>query len=432
MGELDPVERSVVEAVDVEGLLGSLSALVAIRSTADRESPAQERVAAWLEEAGLETDVWEIDLEEVSSHPACTAEVERERGLGVVGRCGAGRGDSLILNGHVDVVPAGELDRWTRPPWRASIEAGRVYGRGTADMKGGLCCALAAARAIADVGVRLRGTLQIHSVIGEEDGGIGTLATILRGHVGDGAVVLEPTRMAVAPAQAGALGFRVTVPGRAAHGAFREEGVDPIEKFLPLFRRLRGLEAERNRDVADTLFADEDLPFALAIGKVEAGIWASTVAENLVFEGRLGVGPDEEPAAARLALERAVREAAAEDDWLREHPPVVEWTGAQFEPARTPVDAPVVRTLEGAFRGVTGSEPRVRGMRYGADMRLLVREGGVPTVLFGPGDVREAHSPDESVPIEELATAARVLAVAALRFCGIEATGDRSAAGARR
>lgn len=417
-----PAERRVLEALDVDSMLELLAGLVALPSTAGRETPAQERVAAWMEEAGLATDVWEIDFEALRRHPAYTAEVEREGGLGVVGTLGdepEDGGRTLVLNGHVDVVPAGEADRWTRPPWRASIEDGRVYGRGTADMKGGLCCALAAVRAIRASGVRMRGPVKIQSVIGEEDGGAGTLAAILRGHLGDGAVVLEPTRLAVAPAQAGALNFRVTVPGRAAHGAFREEGVDPIEKFFPLFRRLRELEAERNREVSDPLFAGEALPFALAIGKLEAGIWASTVAESLTFEGRLGVAPDEEPASARRALERAVAEAAAEDPWLREHPPTVEWWGAQFEPARTPADSPIVAVLGSAYRAVTGSEPDVRGMRYGADMRLLVHQGSVPTVLFGPGDVREAHRPDESVPIDELETAARVLAVAALRFCGL-------------
>jgi acetylornithine deacetylase len=284
-------------------------------------------------------------------------------------------------------------------------------------MKGGLC-ALSAARAILDAGVPLRGSLRIQSVIAEEDGGAGTLAAILRGHSGDGAVVLEPTRLAVAPAQAGALTFRVTVPGRAAHGAFREEGVDPIEKSFPLFQRLRELEAERNRQVADPLYAGDELPFPLAVGKVRAGIWASTVAESLTFEGRLGVAPGEAPARARRALEAALAEAAAEDPWLRDHPPEVEWPGAQFDPARTPVDSPIVRALGDAYRSVTGVEPEVRGMRYGADMRLLVNEAGIPTLLFGPGDVREAHRPDESVPIPELLTAARVLAIVALRFCG--------------
>lgn len=423
MDRLSRVERRVLDALDVEGLLDSLAELVAIPSLGGRETPAQEAVAAAMESIGLRTDVWRIDFDELRRHPAYTADIERDEGLGVVGRldedASGTAGPTLILNGHVDVVPEGEPARWRHPPWRATVADGRVYGRGTADMKGGLCCALAAARAIVDAGARLEGTLQVQSVIGEEDGGAGTLATLLRGHTGDGAIVLEPTRLVVAPAQAGALNFRVTVPGAAAHGAFREEGVDPVEKFIPLYRRLRELEAERNREVTDPLFAGDPLPFPVAVGVVRSGIWASTVSEALVFEGRFGVAPGEDPASARRAFEEAVAEVAGRDAWLRDHPPTVEWRGAQFEPARTPVESEVVTALGEAVRAVTGARPEVRGMRYGADMRLLVNEAGIPTVLFGPGDVRDAHRPDESVAVEELVTATRVLAVTALRFCGV-------------
>lgn len=415
--DLSPLERRVVQAVDAEGLLGCLSELVAIPSLAGGEAPAQELVAARMAELGLETDVWEIDFDELRQHAAYTADVDRPEGLGVVGTLGREEGATLILNGHVDVVPPGELDRWSYPPWRATALGGRVFGRGTADMKGGLSCALYAAKALRDAGVELGGTLRIQSVIGEEDGGAGTLAALIRGHGGDGAVVLEPTRLAVSPAQAGALSFRVTVPGRAAHGAFREEGVDPVEKFVVLYRRLRELEAERNRGVEDPLYAAEALPFALAVGKVRAGIWPSTVAETLVFEGRLGVAPGEEAVAARRAFEAALLEVASADPWLRDHPPRLEWPGAQFEPARTSLESEVVTTLCRAFGDVTGASAEIRGMRYGADMRLLVNVGGIPTVLFGPGDVRDAHRPDESVAVAELVTATRVLAVAALRFC---------------
>lgn len=413
------VEERVLEALDPGYLLECLEELVAIPSLAARETEAQEAMAGRLKEIGLDRDVWEIDFDALRSHPAYTAEVERDAGLGVVGTLGRGRGRTLVLNGHVDVVDAGELDRWSSPPFQAQVRGGRVYGRGTCDMKGGLACALAAARALVDAGVELEGTLQIQSVLGEEDGGAGTLATLMRGHTGDGAIVLEPTDLALGPAHGGALGFRVTVPGRAAHGAFREEGVSPIEPFGRLVAALRELEAERNRDVADPLFAEDRLPFALAIGKVRSGIWASTVPESLEFEGRLGFAPGEEPGHARRAFETAVSTAAAADPWLAEHPPIVEWCGAQFGAARTDPASPVVRTLAAAFEEVTQTRPVVRGMRYGSDMRLLVQVGGVPTVHFGAGDVRDAHRPDESVSLEELVTAARVVAVAASRFCGV-------------
>ncbi|WP_428277046.1 ArgE/DapE family deacylase [Candidatus Palauibacter sp.] len=417
-GALSSEERRAAEAVDAERLFALLADLIAIESVANRETPAQERVAEEMRDLGLERDVWEIDFERLRRHPSYTVDVDRHEGLGVVGSMGRGEGRTLILNGHVDVVPAGEVERWTHPPFELTQRGGRLFGRGVVDMKGQLSAAVGAARALRDAGVELNGVLQIQSVIGEEDGGSGMLATIERGHTGDGAIVVEPTGFVIAPAQAGALSFRLTVPGLAAHGAMREEGVDPVEKFIPIFQRLRALEAERNREVADPLFRGEALPYALTMGRLRAGIWPSTVAESLVVEGRYGVAPGEDLAGARRALEDAVAEAASGDAWLRDHPPAVEWVGAQFAAARTDARDPVVGTLAGAARSFGGTEPRVGGVRYGADMRLLVNHGRVPTVLFGPGDVREAHRPDESVRAADLVELARILAVAAIRFCG--------------
>ena len=419
---LSAEERRAAAAVDPERLLALLADLIAIESVANRETPAQERVAAEMRAIGLETDVWGIDFERLRRHPAYTADVDRRDGLGVVGSLGRGDGRTLILNGHIDVVPAGDIERWTYPPFELTQRGGRLFGRGVVDMKGQLCSALAAARALRDAGVELDGALQIQSVIGEEDGGAGMLATIERGHTGDGAIVVEPTEFVIAPAQAGALSFRLTVPGLAAHGALREEGVDPVEKFIPIFRRIRALEAERNHDVADPLFRAEVLPYALTMGRLRAGIWPSTVAESLVAEGRYGVAPGEDLAAARRALEDAVAEAASGDAWLRDHPPTVEWVGAQFAAARTDARDPVVGTLADAVRSLNGTEPRVGGVRYGADMRLLVNHGHVPTVLFGPGDVREAHRPDESIRAADLVEMARILAITAIRFCGTRAS----------
>ena len=411
-------EERAAQTVDAERLFALLADLIAIESVANRETPAQERVAAEMRDLGLETDVWEIDFERLRRHPAYTADVERREGLGVVGMMGGGEGRTLILNGHIDVVPAGEVERWTYPPFELTRCGGRLFGRGVVDMKGQLCAALAAARALREAGIELAGTLQIQSVIGEEDGGSGMLATLERGHTGDGAIVVEPTQLVIAPVQAGALSFRLTVHGRAAHGALREEGVDPVEKFIPIFRSLRALEAARNRDVAEPLLADEELPYALTMGRVRAGIWPSTVAESLIVEGRYGVAPGEDIAGARRALADAVAEAASGDAWLRDHPPTVEWVGAQFAAARTDERDPVVSTLAGAVQSLGGAEARVGGVRYGADMRLLVNQGRVPTVLFGPGDVRESHRPDESIRAQDLVEMARILAVTAIRFCG--------------
>lgn len=409
-------EQKVLAAINAEGLIETLCELIAIPSEGGFETPAQERVAALMEAFGMDVDVWDINFDALRRHPAYTVEIEREHALGVVGTLGRADGPTLILNGHIDVVPAGELERWRYPPWQGTVDNGRVYGRGSADMKGGLCCALFAARAIRDAGFELPGRLMIQSVIGEEDGGAGTLAAIERGHCGDAAIIMEPTELMIAPAQAGAFGFRITVPGLAAHGALREEGVDPIEKFMPIYGALREFESARNSSVADPMFEAYEIPFALCVGKLQCGIWASTVAEVLVCEGRLGVATDEDSKQVRSAFEARVRDAAASDPWLKDHPPVVEWTGAQFEPAAIDSGHRIVTTLTESFRDATGDDAIVRGMPYGADMRLLVHQGNTPTVLFGPGNVRHAHAPDEFVTIDDLVSATRTLALTALRF----------------
>jgi len=419
--QLLEVEERVLKAVDVEGMLDFLCSLIAVPSLVGDEVAGQEHVAAQMKNCGLDVNLWELDFDQLSKHPFFSIEEERQRGLGVAGVMGEDNGGrSLILNGHVDVVPAGDEELWHYPPWEGTIAEGRVYGRGAVDMKGGLCCALFAAKALRDSGVRLKGRLMVESVIGEEDGGVGTLAAVLRGYTADGAIVAEPTELVVAPAQAGAFNFRVTIPGKAAHGCVREEGVSAIEKFFPIHQALMELERERNERLQDPLYARYKLPNALCIGNVRAGTWASSVAESLVFEGRYGIAVDEDQSAARRAFEETVAGAAQADPWLRDSPPVVEWWGGQFYPARTPVDHPLVQTMVGAFENVTGAVARLEGMTYGADMGLLVNVGHIPTVLFGPGDVRVSHRPDEYVPVEELGTAVRTLALTALRFCGYE------------
>jgi acetylornithine deacetylase len=137
------------------------------------------------------------------------------------------------------------------------------------------------------------------------------------------------------------------------------------------------------------------------------------------------VAPSEDPPSVRRAFEAAVAEAAGRDPWLREHPPVLEWWGGQFQPAAIATDHPIVRTLIDAHHAATGAPPPLQGMPFGADMHLLVRQGNTPTVMYGPGDIRQAHAPDEYVPVADLEVATRTLALAILRFCGAAERTDR-------
>ena len=164
----------------------------------------------------------------------------------------------------------------------------------------------------------------------------------------------------------------------------------------------------------------DGLPYPICVGTLQAGDWASSVPESLSFAGRYGVMLDEDVTAARQALEETVARAAQADPWLRGHAPRLEWWGGQFEPAGIAVDHPLVERVSRAYGDVTGTPARIQGMTYGADMRLLIHHGHTPTVLFGPGDVRRAHKPNEYVSVDDLVTAVRTLALTALRFCGYE------------
>jgi len=418
---VNEAELRVLESIDADTMLEYLQELISIPSHGGGESEAQRSVAAKLGELGLDVDIWELDFDSLRGHPGFSMPIEREEGLGVVGTLKGGDGGrSLILNGHIDTVAPGEEENWNYPPLEGTVVDGRVYGRGVADMKGGLCCAIYAAKAIIDAGVTLKGGLSIQSVIGEEDGGVGALATVLRGHTADAAVVMEPTELKVAPAHSGALAFTVDVPGRSAHACVREEGVSAIEKFIPLFNALRELETERNRGIDDPLYARYGIPYPINVGTVHGGNWPGSVPESLVFQGRVGVVVGERVEDARKSVEDAIAEAAEADPWLRENHPRLEWSGYQFDSASIESDHPIVEAVREAYAEAAGEEAGLEGMTYASDMRHLINTGGVPTVLFGPGDVRQAHAPDEYVEIRDLVTAARVLALTALRFCGYE------------
>ncbi len=421
----------MVAAVDESWLLETLAGLVAIPSWQGRERPAQEYMAAVMSGLGMDLDVWEIDEAELRRHPDYATEIEREDPLGVVGKVGWGTGGrggeldggnggreprTLVLNGHVDVVPPGDPGRWETPPFEMVARGGRVYGRGVLDMKGPLVAGLAGVKAVMDSGVRLRGSVLFQSVIGEEDGGLGTLASVLRGHVGDGAVVLEPTRLAVATAQAGALNFRLTVPGRAAHGALRHEGVSALENFMRVHEGLMDFERERNAVVDEPRLAAFAVPYPICVGTVQGGEWASSVPETVRAEGRFGVGVREDVAAARRSFEARIAECCARDPFLRENPARVEWWGGQFAPCETPDDAAIVGAVRGVVRDLGLGGGDVAGVPYGSDLRHLVNAGGTPGVLFGPGDVSGAHRPNESIAVSELVDGARAVALTVTRF----------------
>ncbi len=410
--------------LDSDRLLADLDTLLAMPSLGGTtaEVDIQRHLAqAWRAE-GLAVDEWDIDLEQITADPEFPGmEVARSQAVGVTATlAGTGGGQTLLINGHTDVVPPGDLDAWSGDPFTPRLEQRDgidvIVGRGACDMKAGLVAGWAAMRAISESGITLRGDVILAPVVGEEDGGLGTFALLRHGISADMCIVPEPTSLDLVPANGGALTFRLIVRGAATHASRRTEGVSAIEKFMPIMQALTAYEAERNSSV-DPLMARWPIAYPISIGTIHAGDWASTVPDLLTAEGRLGVALDESVADARSRLESAVAAACALDPWLRDHPVEVQWWGGQFASGRTDLAHPVITELGEVHRELTGAAPLIYGGPYGSDLRLLSGLGGIPTVQYGPGDAARAHAPDEYVPVDEVITCAKALVQMILRTC---------------
>ena len=404
-------------------LIDFIQLLVRTPSLPNEEHAVQQQIAAQLRALGMAVDEVPTDFATLRTHAAFNDDGFAPTGrLNIVGRwrgSGAARGrGSLILNGHVDVVAPGNLMQWNDPPWSGLLRDGRIWGRGSCDMKAGLAAGIFALAALQRAGLKPAHDVLLQSVIGEESGGAGTLTTIVQGYRADAAIVLEPTSLQLCPVQSGALTFRLRVAGRAAHAALRSHGVSAIEKFALLLATLQQLEVARHAGFASALYSDPRHAAPISIGTVRAGEWHSTVAEELVAEGRMGVFPGETPAQARAAMQTAVSQAAAADDWLSAHPPQVEWFEGQFEAGATPLDHALLKALQAAHLAALGAPAAMRAVTYGSDLRLFTNHAHIPAVLYGPGDVTLAHAANESIAVDEVLRAVHVLALFVADWCG--------------
>lgn len=416
-----PTEQSVISAVDnlASSAVALLQELVRTPSLTGDEGAVQAVVARYMQGIGLDVDVWEPDAAELAPYAEHVGEFETLAGRpNVVGAWrGSGGGKSLILNGHIDTVEPGVRDQWIVDPFSGEIIDGRIFGRGSLDMKAGVVANIIAAAALKQAGWAPRGDLFVESVISEEDGGAGALATILRGYTADACIITEPTEFNIVVAQGGSLVFRIHVAGKSAHGAARNQGESALEHFIPIFKALLALEAERNRTLDHPLYLEIENKIPINVGVVQAGAWPSSVPDWLIAEGRAGLVPGETLEGFKAEFTAAVMAATENDPWLMENPPRVEWFSGQFAPSEIDASHPLVSTVEAAHSAVTGVPAEIKGVTYGADMRHFINVGNIPCLMYGADRVEGAHAPNESVGIDDVLTCAKTVAVAALRWC---------------
>jgi len=417
------IGRMVAETVRVlrPEIVTALQELVRIPSQTGREGLAQQAVVRLMRTHGLELDIWEPDVVELQPHAESVTLgdgfADRPNVIGIYRARGNGR--SLILNGHIDTVEVGDVSAWSHAPLGGDLSDGRLYGRGACDMKGGIIANLFALRALRLAGLEPAGDVIVESTVSEEDGGAGALAAVLRGYIADGALISEPTNLAIVTAQGGALMFRLEVHGLSAHACVRDEGVSAIEKFAYLHQGLLEFETRRSAEITHQLYAGMQIKAPINVGVVRGGSWASSVPEWLEAEGRAGLVPGEDLATFKTELAAEIARLAEADPWLRNHPPAMTWLAGQFAPAGVPIDSPLVEALSQAWRETSSTPARIEAVTYGADMRHFLNSGGVPCVMFGAGNVRLAHAPNEFIPQEDLLTAVMTTALLIARWCGV-------------
>lgn len=401
-------------------IVSFIQMLVQSPSLANDEGTVQYIIFNKLKNLGLPTERVPVQFDNIKDHPAfCDDGFSPDSRVNVVGEWNSeGKGKSLILNGHVDVVPTGPEELWDESPWSGTVKNGRIYGRGSCDMKAGLASGIFAIQVLQSIGFKPNGNVMVQSVVGEESGGCGTLTNIVNGCQGDGVVILEPTSLKMSPIQSGALTFRLTIPGKATHAAMRWDGVSAIEKYNLIHESILALEKQRHQSFEVQYYESSDRVAPINIGTIKGGEWHSTVPESVIVEGRFGVFPGETAQGARDSFENHIKQTADSDSWLKDNPPIVEWFEGQFESGQTAVDHPLIQSLTDSYLQSVGDAPILEGVTYGSDLRLFTNHAHIPAVLFGPGDVRLAHAANEFVEIEEVLICVNIIANMIINWCG--------------
>lgn len=392
----------------------------------NREGDVQDLVERELKSIGMSVDRWDVFPERPN----------------VVGTLAGSEENSLLLCGHVDVVPVGDKETWSVDPFGGEIRNGRLYGRGAVDMKSGIAAAIAALRAINKAGIELKGRVAIHSVVDEETGGFGAIDAVKRGHLASAAIITEPSWGEIQICEGGLEWIRVTITGRQGHSAWRYNEIwpqrDEPSRLLPAVNAidiavrfldaLRNFESSRCRNRQHPLLPPGMNTINVGAMRAGAGLGPdglpiimtnpAIIPDVAVIDLDYKFLPNQTKDEIRSEFEEFVHHFCQQDLWLQKHPIRVQWElgGLHFPPMNTPPDHPMVQSLL-KRRAELGGKPKIAGFVAVADCAHYAGAGVDAIICGASGD--GFHGPDEYVDIASMDETTKTLAAAIIDWCGV-------------
>ena len=443
---LAKVEENEKEIIEL------LRTVIKIPSLTGEEGEAQEYIAKYLRDLGMQVDVWEPDIEEMfdlypesAQYPTHwqhdlilpydrfptydelikTGKIEvlnYKKRPNVIGTLkGQGGGKSLLLNGHIDNVTVEPQDDWTHDPFGAEVLEGKIYGRGACDMKGGLVAALAAIQCLIETGVSLKGDVIFTSVVNEEHSGGGALSMICKGITADAAIVTEPSENHIYIAHPGDVYWQLLVEGipRSPGARWKGQemvGVSAIEKLPLIIQALLKLEEDYNNCTPHPLYAKLK-PFSCVFGEINGGTYATATASQCVLRGCVYFSPGLGSVGDIMeGIRNYIEKGTQKDPWFQAHPVKTVFLRHK-NTAIIDKNEPIVKTVNDCAKIVGGNDSLITGATYGADMELFVNLSQIPTIIYGPGSIVSAHKPDEFISIDDYLTGVKTLALSIYHWC---------------
>jgi len=428
---MEALEKSaILNAVDTlfDSEIEFLSELSSHPSTRGNEQSAQDFMANELRNRGYDVDRWNIEVEDICRLPGFSPVIGNyDDAVNVVGthKSTTNKGKSLILNGHIDVVPEGPLDMWDTPPFSPRVDDGWMYGRGTGDMKAGLASNLFALDALREIGYAPAANVYFQSVVEEECTGNGALACLQRGYKADAALIPEPFDEQLVSAQLGVLWFQVHLKGIPVHVAFAGSGSNAIEAAIPLIDALHKMEARWNEpQFRQAQYCNHEHALNLNVGKIEGGDWTSSVPAWCVFDVRMGLFPGQSIEDAKHEIEEVLIEAAQGHSFLRNNKPEIVYHGFHAEgyaltDHKVASAGQAISKLENAHHLVTGNALNMAPITATTDARFFGLYADTPALVYGPA-AESIHGFNERVDLESVRRITQTTALFIADWCGLE------------